>query len=292
MRKFFSFQTVLNVFLALLCVAVILPFIMLLSVSLSNEKDILEFGYSLIPRSFELTAFKWIFKESSGILRAYGVTALFSTVYMVLSTFLMSLIAYPLSRPRFRARNKVSFILFFTMLFSGGLVPSYLLITQYLHLDDTIWVYILPAMISPWFVFMLRTSMAGIPNELHEAALVDGYGEFSIFFRIIIPLSKPTLATVALMQFLNKWNDWNTSLLYINNQNLISLQYYLQRIMENIKFLQNAESGAAALLNTADVPSETVRMAMAVCVAGPALFVFPFFQKYFVKGMTVGGVKG
>lgn len=286
------FDIVLNLVLIVLCICVVLPFIMIVSISLSNEKDIIEFGYSIIPKNFDLSAYQYVFQNSGSILNAYKVTFIFSALSMVLSTFLMALISYPLSRRDFRQRNAVSFMLFFTMLFNGGLVPTYLLITQYLHLDDTIWVYILPSMISPWYVFMLRTSIAGIPEEVVEAATIDGSGEYGIFFKIILPLSKPVLATVGLMIFLVKWNDWYVSMLYINDQNLVSLQYFLQRIMQNINLIKNADAGMAGMLNASEIPTETVRMAMAVVVAGPALFVFPFFQKYFVKGMTVGSVKG
>lgn len=286
------FDIVLNLVLIVLCICVVLPFIMIVAISLSNEKDIIEFGYSIIPKNFDLSAYQYVFQNSGSILNAYKVTFIFSALSMVLSTFLMALISYPLSRRDFRQRNAVSFMLFFTMLFNGGLVPTYLLITQYLHLDDTIWVYILPSMISPWYVFMLRTSIAGIPEEVVEAATIDGSGEYGIFFKIILPLSKPVLATVGLMIFLVKWNDWYVSMLYINDQNLVSLQYFLQRIMQNINLIKNADAGMAGMLNASEIPTETVRMAMAVVVAGPALFVFPFFQKYFVKGMTVGSVKG
>ena len=286
------FDIVLNLVLIVLCICVVLPFIMIVAISLSNEKDIIEFGYSIIPKNFDLSAYQYVFQNSGSILNAYKVTFIFSALSMVLSTFLMALISYPLSRRDFRQRNAVSFMLFFTMLFNGGLVPTYLLITQYLHLDDTIWVYILPSMISPWYVFMLRTSIAGIPEEVVEAATIDGSGEYGIFFKIILPLSKPVLATVGLMIFLVKWNDWYVSMLYINDQNLVSLQYFLQRIMQNINLIKNADAGMAGMLNASEIPTETVRMAMAVVVAGPALFVFPFFQKYFVKGMTVGSGKG
>ena len=181
--------------------------------------------------------------------------------------------------------------MYFTTLFNGGLVPTYILITQYLHLGDNLLVYILPGLISPWYVFMLRTFMQGIPNEMREAVKIDGGNEFVIFFKIILPLSKASLAAVALFVFLGKWNDWYTAMLYINNDKLISLQYMLQRILQNLQLLKEMQNMG---LNVAveEVPTETVRMALAVLVAGPALFVFPFFQKYFVRGVTVGGVKG
>ena len=180
------------------------------------------------------------------------------------------------------------------MLFGGGLVPSYILITQYLHLDDTIWVYILPSIVSPWYIFMMRTFFQGIPEEIFESAQIDGASQYSIYSRFVIPLSKPVLATIALFTFLGLWNNWYTSMLYINRRDdLISLQYLLQRIMQNITLLQQTESlGGNQLISIQDIPSESARMAMAVIVAGPALVIFPFFQKYFTKGLTVGSVKG
>ena len=210
---------------------------------------------------------------------------------MGLSVLLMSMIAYPLACGHMRGKRGISFYLYFTMLFSGGLVPTYILITQYLHLDDTIWVYILPGLISPWYVFMIRTFFQGLPYEIYESAVIDGANEYRIFAQMILPLSKPVLATVALFMFLNQWNNWYTSMLYINKDSLCSLQYLLQRIMQNIELLQETENNGI-MLKTSEIPSETVRMAMAVVVAGPALLVFPFFQKYFVKGLTVGSVKG
>ena len=180
------------------------------------------------------------------------------------------------------------------MYFSGGLVPTYILITQYLHLGNTIWVYIIPSLISPWYVFMLRTFFQGIPGSISESAYMDGASEYTIFFKIMIPLSKPALATVALMMFLAKWNSWNESMLYITKQELMSLQYQLQRIMENVQLMQQMQGSVDQSMLSAlgEIPAETARMAMAVVVAGPALLVFPFFQKYFVKGLTVGAVKG
>lgn len=283
-------QIGLTIFLSVLSILIALPFVILLSISFSDEERILREGYSILPRGFDLSAYKFVFENPLSVLRAYAVTAGFSLITMVLSVLLMAMLAYPLSRSSFKGKKGISFYIYFTMLFSGGLVPTYILITQYLHLDNTIWVYILPALISPWYVFMMRTFFQELPNEISESALMDGAGHYTIFFKIILPLSKPVLATVALFMFLAKWNDWYTAMLYINKEGLISLQYMLQRIMDNIKLLQEMPVGMT--INIADIPSETIRMAMAVVVAGPALLVFPFFQKYFVKGLTVGSVKG
>jgi len=286
-------QTILKIALALLAVLIIYPFILLVSVSFSAEKDILSYGYSIIPKTFDVEAYRYVFKNPMALVNAYKVTTLFSVAAMCLGVFFMSMIAYVLSRKDLRGRNVLSFFLYFTMLFNGGLVPTYILMTKYLYLNDTIWVYILPGLISPWYVFMIRTFFNGIPAELSESVRIDGGNVYTIFFKIIIPLSKPVLATVALFLFLAKWNDWYTAMLYINKENLVSLQYLLQRILQNIQLLQNLNYGAvSSLMNELDIPAETVRMAMAVVVAGPALIVFPFFQKYFVRGLTVGGVKG
>lgn len=210
---------------------------------------------------------------------------------MVLSVLLMALVAYPLTKKDLPGRNAINFYLYFTTLFGGGLVATYILMTKFLHLNDTIWIYILPGLLSPWSIFMMRTFFNGIPGEIVESATIDGASEYKILFSMILPLSKPVLATLGLMVFLGAWNDWNTALIYITKPELYSLQYLLQKIMEDIKQLQQSEQ-AAAMMQNQNIPSESIRMAMAVVVAGPALFVFPFFQKYFVRGLTVGSVKG
>jgi putative aldouronate transport system permease protein len=220
------------------------------------------------------------------------VTITFSLISMVLAVLLQAMIAYTLTKKEIKYRNAIALYLYFTMLFSGGLVPSYILITQYLHLSDSIWVYILPSLIGPWTIFMIRSFFQGLPGEIFESAIIDGANEYRLFFQIVLPLSKPVLATVALITFLGKWNDWFTSMLYINDDTLISLQYLLQKIMQHIQLIQDMSNTQMSMAGGADVPSETTRMAMAVVAAGPALIVFPFFQKYFVKGLTVGSVKG
>lgn len=285
-------QIILNALFIVMAVAVIIPFIILVSVSLSNETDISYFGYRLIPKQIDLTAYRYVFKHPKTILDAYKVTAIFSFVSMILSTVVTSLFAYPLSRKIFKQRNKLSLFMYFTTMFSGGLVPTYILITQYLHLANTIWVYIIPGMFGVWGAFVMRTFFNGLPDSLIESAYMDGAGEYRILFQIVYPLSTPVLATMAVGTFLGKWNDWNTSMLYIDDSKLYSLQYMLQRIIQNLTLLQNNEEAAMLFSDAAEVPAETVRMAMAVVVAGPILFVFPFFQKYFTKGMVMGSVKG
>lgn len=285
-------QILLNVVFVVLCALVIYPFLMLVSVSFSNENAIVEYGYRLWPKKFDLAAYKYVFANPKNLINAYKITGFTSIVAMVLGTLLMAMVAYPLSKPNFKGRRGVSFYLYFTMLFSGGLVPTYILITKYLNLTDNILVYILPGLISPWYVFILRTFFAGLPKEISESVFVDGGNEYVIFFKFILPLSLPALFTIALFVFLNKWNDWNTSMLYINESSLFTLQYMLQRILQNVEMLRADNMSANLMTSQMELPAETTRMAMAVVVAGPALIVFPFFQKYFVEGLTVGSVKG
>lgn len=285
------FQVVLTCVFIVFSFLIIFPFWLLVSASLTDANELAQHGYQIWPKTFDFSSYLYVFKNPERILRAYWVTFIFSVVSMVLSVLLTAMVAYPLSRKHLRGRNIINFYLYFTMLFSGGLVPTYLVVAKYLNLDDSIWVYILPGAVSAWNVFMMRTFFAGIPGEVIESAKVDGASEYKIFGSMVIPMSKPVIATVGLMVFLGKWNDWNTALIYISEPELYSLQYLLQSIMENINMLkQNPE--AASMMQEMNIPSETIRMAMAVVVAGPALLVFPFFQKYFVKGLTVGAVKG
>lgn len=289
-EKNMALQIVLIIFFSILCLLIIFPFWLLVSVSLSSAETVAK-GYQLIPNPVCWDAYKYVFEQPDAILRAYGVTFVYSVAAMVLSVLFMAMVAYPLSRKKLKGRNVLNFYLYFTMLFSGGLVPSYLLVSKFLHLNDTIWVYILLGLINPWYVFMMRTFFQGIPGEIIESATIDGASEYTIFIKMILPLSKPVLATVALFIFLGKWNDWNTALIYIQNEKLYSLQYLLQKIMTNLDMLKQMQQTGMDT-SMIDVPGETIRMAMAVIVAGPALVIFPFFQKYFVKGLTVGSVKG
>lgn len=281
----------IDVVFIIICLLTTLPFLLLLGISFSNERDIVYSGYSLIPKHFDLAAYEYVFKNPTAILKAYGFTAFTSFTGTFLSVFMMSLIAYPLSIKKFRLRNFFSMYLFVTMIFSGGMAGGYIINAKYLHLSNTPWIFILPGTISAWYVIILRTFFQGIPNEIKESARIDGASHWRIFFSMILPLSKPALATVALMTLLAKWNDWMTCMLYITNNDMLTIQYLLQRIMENIKLLEQvSQIGMASAAG--EIPSETVRMAMAVIAAGPMIMVFPFFQKYFTKGLTVGSVKG
>lgn len=285
-------QWILHIIGILYAAVCIIPFIIVVSASFTNEFALNENGYQIWPTEFDTTAYEYALKNLVGILRAYGVSIFTTVVTTVLGVLFMSMVSYAISRKNCRFRKPLSFYIFFTMLFSGGLVPSYILITQYLNLKDNIWVLILPSLINPFFIIMIRTFFQKLPDSLFEAAKIDGCSEIKIFFKIALPLSVPVLASVAFFTAMGKWNDWYTPMLYINEETLIPLQYLLYRIQNNVQVLLNAMStGAGVTIDPHDLPGDNLIMAMAVIAAGPMMFVFPFFQKYFIQGLTVGAVK-
>lgn len=286
-------KVVIHMILIFFSICCIIPFIAVLSISFSSEAAIGTYGYSLLPKEFSVEAYEFILKSPETILRSYWVTIKVCVVGTILSLFVMSLCAYPLSRKDFKYRNAISFYIFFTMIFAGGLVPTYIWVSKYLNLGNNFWVLVLPAVVSPWYLMLMRTFFQTIPYEIIESATIDGAGELEIYYKIIIPLAKPALATVGLFTLLGFWNDWFRGLLYIEDQSLVTLQYMLHKMMANIQELQNAmASGVGVSVDMTNLPNESARMAMCVLAAGPMIFVFPFFQKYFVKGLTVGSVKG
>lgn len=285
-------QMIIHFVFILFSLACIIPLVSIISISLSNETDIVKNGYSLFPRVFDISAYAYVLYEPIQIINAFKVSIIVSILGTFISLIVTAGIAYTLSRHDYKFKNPLSFYVFFTMMFNGGLVPTYILISNYLHLKDTIWVLILPYVAAPFFILLLRTFMQRIPYDIIESCMMDGASEFRIFFQIILPLAKPGLATVALFTILNYWNDWFLSLLYIEKESLVPLQYMLYRMMNNITFLTSSSNQMPPGLNNTVIPSESARMAMAILAAGPMLAVFPFFQQYFVRGLTVGAVKG
>lgn len=286
--------TIIHASYLLFCAACLIPFLLVLAISFSSEADITKQGYRLIPSAIDFTAYRYVFSNPRQIVQSYKVSLFVSLFGTAVSVFVMLLAAYPLSRRRFRSRGIVMFYIFFTMLFSGGLVPTYILITRYLHLGNTIWVLIIPGLVNAWTIIVMRSFCQKIPESIFESAKMDGASELTIFLRLVIPLSKPLIATMALFGVLQRWNDWFTALLYIREESLYPLQYLLQRIMRELQFLIDITE-QQTMLNLEEivrVPGETMRMAMAVVAAGPMLVVFPFFQRYFVKGITIGSIKG
>jgi len=284
----------LHVVFWLVACSTILPILLIFMVSITDEMTVTRNGYSFFPEKFSFEAYRYLFLDSMTIVRAYGVTTFVTIVGSIVGLIITALIAYPLSRRDFPYRNKLAFYVFFTMLFNGGLVPGYLVYTQLINVKDTIWSLIIPGLLlNGFYVLIMRTFFSNsIPPALIESAYIDGAGEFRIFFQIVLRLSTPVLATIGLFYTLNYWNDWFNSLVYLSDSKLYSLQYLLNKILLNIQFLaQNTRNNNAAQI-IASLPTETVRMAMAIVGVGPIVLAYPFFQKYFVKGLTVGAVKG
>ena len=284
-----------NSILMLLSLVFLIPFVYLVSISLSNNTDLSTYGYSLIPKNIDFSAYKLIAANPEQIIDAYWVTTFSSVVGTFLGVLIMAMVAYPLSRNTFIFRNIIMAFIFFTMLFGGGLIPTYILMTRYLGLGNNIWVYIANGLINAFHIIVLRTFFQGMPLSVLESAKIDGASEFQIFFKILLPLSKPVLATVALITLLTRWNDWTTTLIYIRDGRLYTLQFLLQKILREAEFVsQMAKSALTGNFSGVmyELPAESMRFAMVIVTSGPMLVVFPFFQKYFAKGLTVGAVKG
>ncbi|SDC94707.1 putative aldouronate transport system permease protein [Paenibacillus sp. UNCCL117] len=291
----FSFaDLIIYAFFITFCVfGFVIPLLFIVSVSFTNEDSLILDGFKLIPEKLDFTAYEYIFSNPGSLIDAYTVTALQAFAGTLLGLLFMSMCAYSLSRPNFKARKAVSFYLFFTLIFSGGLIPTYILMTQYLNLGNSFWVYIFhPWLVYAFYVIIIRTFFQGLPPSLAESAKVDGAGEIRIFFQIVLPISKPVLATVALLTLLDRWNNWFTTFLFISDMKLYTLQFLLQKILLDAQTFQAMMENAPPGIVAPKIPTESLRYAMCIVAAGPMLFVFPFFQKYFTKGLTVGAVKG
>ncbi len=297
------YKVAIHIFFILMCLLYVLPLLLVISISFSSEASITanSSGYSLIPKEFSTEAYKLAFKNPDSMISAYWITASQAVLGTVLSCIVAGMVAYPLSRTSFAYKGPITFLIFFTMLFGGGMIPTYIIYTNWYHLLDTYWVYILPGLAGgAWNTLVIRTFFKGLPESLFESAKIDGARELTIFFRIAVPLSTPVFATIGFMTLVGKWNDWNTSLIYIRSSNLYTLQYLLQRILNETAFLKSlmaspemaAMAASVGADSAAEMPAETLKYALCVIAAGPMLVVFPFFQKYFASGLTVGAVKG
>jgi putative aldouronate transport system permease protein len=283
----------INLFFLLTSIGIIMPFILVISISISDEGSLLKNGYRFIPEKFSLDAYRYVFESPLILLRAYGVTITVTVIGTLVGLLMTAMTAYVISRRDFRYNRPATFYIFLTMLFNGGIVSFYILMTQYLHVRDTMWALILPGLLSPWNIMVMKGFLSKVPFEIVESAKMDGASETRIFFTMIIPLAKPALATIGLLISFTYWNEWFNGMLFIDSDKLVPLQLMLVRIMNTIEFLSaNAEFTSSLDVNQSQFPSLSMRMAMAVLVAGPMLCVFPFFQKYFVRGLTVGSLKG
>ena len=287
------FQILINVIMIIMSLAAVLPIILLFTSSITDESTLVLEGYSFFPKKFSLGAYEYLMHKGEDIFRAYGITLLITVVGTIVSLIITPLLAYPISRRDFKARNGFAFFVFFTMLFNGGIVPSYIMWTQIFHQKNNILALIIPGLLMNAFnVILVKNYFAqNIPMELIEAARMDGAGEFKIFFKIVLQLSLPIMATIGLFVGIAYWNDWTNGLYYITNTKLYSLQNLLNRILQDVQFLASnstvAQSGAIV-----EMPTVGVRMAISVIGVVPILVLYPFFQKYFVKGITIGAVKG
>ena len=295
LKKTNSFEILSNIILILLSFACIIPFILLIASSLTDNAMLDLYGYSFIPRKISFSAYQYLIQQGETIGRAYGITVINTVLGTTVSLAITSLLAYPLSRKDYPLRNIQMFLVFFTMLFNGGLVPTYLIYTQIFHIKNSLFGLIVPGLLmNGFFILIMRTYFANsIPTEIIESTKIDGAGEFRIFFKIVLPLSLPILATVGLLVGVAYWNDWFNGLIYNTNPKLFSVQNLLNRMLQDIQFLSaNAAVSSEAGESISKIPTTTIRMAIAVVGSLPVLIIYPFFQKYFAKGMTIGAVKG
>ena len=286
-------QLIINIFFMLVALACILPFILLFMSSITDETEILKHGYSFFPQKISMFAYEYLLTNINSILRAYGITILITVVGTAVGLLMMAMLAYPLSRTEFKHRNVITFYVVFTMLLNGGLVPTYILYTRYLHFKNTLWALLIPYLLMRGFyVIIMRTFFkTTIPDSIIESVRIDGGGEWRIFFQIVLPLSYPVLATVGLFLGLGYWNDWMNGLIFISETKLYSIQVLLNRILLDIQYLSNNQLSGTYDTGVA-VPQESIRMALAVIGIVPIFIAYPFFQRFFVKGLTIGAVKG
>jgi putative aldouronate transport system permease protein len=287
------FQLIINTCLIIMVIMVIVPIWLLVAGSFSDDDALIASGYSLIPKVFSLKAYQYLFFKSNDIFHSLGISVFITVVGTGISLVITPLLAYPLSRRDFAARNVISFFVFFTMLFGGGLVPSYMMWTQFFHIKNTIWALIVPSLLMNGFsvIMMKNYFMQNIPIELIEASKIDGAGEFYIFKNVVLPLSLPIMATIGLLVGIGYWNDWTNGLYYVNDPTFFSLQNLLNRILNNVQYLAS-NTNLSQSTATMKLPSVSIRMAIAVVGIVPIMALYPFFQRYFVKGITIGAVKG
>jgi putative aldouronate transport system permease protein len=289
-------NTLINIFFWVYSTVCVLPLLLIVGVSLSDERQVLIHGYSLWPEKFSFAAYKFLLEDWQPVVHSYGISIFVTVVGTMIALMMMALYAYPISRKDFKHRNLFSFFIFFTILFNGGLVPFYLMYSQILDLKNTLIVLMAPLFVQGFYVLVFRTFFSNsIPVELLESAKIDGAGEMKTFFSIVLPLSLPVLASVGLLCTLGYWNDWFLSLLFITDHETITIQFKMYQALLDLQYLSANSTAYTAILAanpSFKMPSETARMAMAIVGVGPIIFAYPFFQRFFIEGLTVGAVKG
>ncbi|MBW5447201.1 ABC transporter permease subunit [Cohnella sp. CFH 77786] len=277
-------------FVGLFAVLCLIPFYMVIIGSLTSQESIVSDGYRLWPGQFSGAAYQLLGESAGALLRAYGVTIIVTVVGTAAGLFITAMTAYVLNAKDFKYRNYFAFYFYFTTLFSGGLVPWYIMIVKYLHLKNNLLALIVPLLLNVFYILIMRSFMSAIPEAIKESARIDGAGDFTIFVRLMLPLLKSALATIGLFIALNYWNDWFNTMLFIDRENLYNLQYYLFQILSKLEFVNAAMMQAGIAMPT--MPSDAYKMAMTLVATGPIVFLYPFVQRYFVQGVTIGAVKG
>lgn len=287
-------QALMHIFMILLVLSCVLPFLLMVMASLTEEMTLTRNGYSFFPEVFSLETYRYIIRSAGTILRGYVMTIVVTVIGTVCNLVLTILFAYPLSRKDLPYRSGLSFFLFFTMLFNGGLVPTYMMYANTFHIKNTLFALIVPSlMMNAFYVIMMRSFFSSsIPDSLIEAAKLDGASERKILMSIVVPLSKPMIVTLVLMVGLGYWNDWMNGLYYVTEQKLYTIQMILNNMINNIEFLTRNASMLGSAASSMKIPQVGIRMGIAVIAVLPVLIIYPFLQKYFVKGIVIGGVKG
>ncbi len=286
-------NAILTILLGILCILTLIPIYVIVMASITSEASLLAKGYQLWPSEFSTMAYRFLFGQGSIVVTAYRNTIISTVAGTVMSVLMVGLYAYPLSRPNFKFKTFFTFFAFFTMLFGGGLVAYYMVTRQILQIQNSLWALFLPSAFSPFWVIVMRTFyQTNVPNEIIESARIDGANEWRTLFQIVMPLAIPGLATVALFSAIGIWNNFFNALLLVDEAKYYSLQFTIYTTLNNIRFLLENADKMAGLVNISELPSQTFRMAMAVVTVGPIVFAYPFFQRYFVRGLTIGAVKG
>lgn len=288
-----GFQIIAHLCMLFLCILVLFPLALLVMSSLSKESDILKFGYTLMPKAIDLTAYKYIFKEGS-IINAYMITVFVTVVGTVAGVIMTTMISYTLTVPGLPGKSIISFFVLFTMLFSGGLVPSYMMWSNIFHIKNTISALIIPFLLVNAFHIMITRSyfQNSIPKEVLESARIEGMTEFGIYFKIVLPLSVPIIATIGFMKALMYWNNWTNSLYFITDKKLVGIQALLNNMLTNSQYLAKSMDASMVATDAVNIPTLSLKMAIAVVGMIPLILLYPFFQKYYMKGLTIGAVKG
>lgn len=285
------FNVISDLLITALGIFCLFPLLLILSGSITDNITLTREGYHLIPVKFSLEAYRTVFEYPQKLLMAYGNTIVVTIVGTFLGIICVSMTGYVLMRRDFKYRNRISFLIYFTTIFGGGMVPWYVLLSKYLHLTNTYAARIFPSLMSPFLIILMRTFMqSSVPEELIDSCKVDGANDFTIYSRVIMPIITPAIATVGLFLAIGYWNEWYLTSLFISKKELYSLQYYLYDVLDNINFAK--EMAAITGQPATNLPTETVKMAMVIVVIGPIIFLYPFVQKYFVSGITIGAVKG